>query len=48
MTDTQNTEKATPAEVREWAAANGYTVAVKGRLSKTVREAYTAATGRAA
>jgi hypothetical protein len=48
MTSTENQDKATPAEVREWAAANGYTVALKGRLSQTVKDAYTAATGRAA
>ena len=41
-------EKATPAEVREWAKANGHTVADKGRISAEVREAFTAATGRAA
>jgi hypothetical protein len=41
-------DKATAAEVREWATANGYTVALKGRLSQTVKDAYTAATGRAA
>jgi hypothetical protein len=46
MTDT--TEKATAAEVREWAKANGHEVAERGRLSTEVREAFTAATGRAA
>lgn len=48
MTDAQNSEKATPAEVREWAKANGYAVADKGRIPKHVRQEYTAATGRAA
>jgi Lsr2 len=46
MTDVQ--EKATPAEVRQWAKDNGHEVAAKGRLSVEVREAFTAATGRAA
>lgn len=46
MTDTQ--EKATPAEVRAWAKENGHEVAERGRLSVEVREAFTAATGRAA
>lgn len=46
MSDTQ--EKATPAEVREWAKANGYVVKAKGRISQAVRDAYTAATGRPA
>lgn len=46
MTDVQ--DKATPAEVRAWATANNFTVAAKGRLSQTVKDAYTAATGRAA
>lgn len=40
--------KAQPREVRQWAKANGYEVAVRGRLSVEVREAFTAATGRAA
>jgi hypothetical protein len=46
MSDTQ--EKATPAEIREWARANGHTVSERGRLSAAVKEAFTAATGRAA
>jgi hypothetical protein len=46
MSDTQ--EKATPAEVREWAKANGHDVKDRGRLSAEIREAYTAATGRPA
>ncbi len=41
-------EKATAREVREWAKATGREVPERGRLSKEVREAYTAATGRAA
>lgn len=45
MTDS---EKATAREVREWAKANGRAVGVKGRISAEVREAFTAATGRAA
>ena len=48
MTSTENAEKATPAEVREWAEANGYAVHARGRLAKHVKEAFTAATGRAA
>jgi hypothetical protein len=46
MTDTQ--DKATPAEVRQWAKDSGIEVAARGRLSVEVREAFTAATGRAA
>lgn len=46
MSDTQ--EKATPAEVREWAKANGHEVSDRGRLSTEVRAAFTAATGREA
>lgn len=43
-----NTEKATPREVREWAQAHGVEVSERGRLSARVKEAFTAATGRAA
>lgn len=43
-----DTDKATGAEVREWAKANGLTVAERGRLPQSVKEAFTAATGRAA
>lgn len=39
-------EPATIAEVRAWAAENGYTVAVRGRIAATVKEAFTAKTGR--
>lgn len=46
MSDVQ--EKATAREVREWAKANGHDVSERGRLSAEVREAFTAATGRAA
>lgn len=43
-----NAEKAAPREVREWAKANGYDVAERGRLSASLRAAFTAATGRSA
>lgn len=33
----------TPATIRAWAAENGYTVSVKGRVAADVREAYLAA-----
>lgn len=33
----------TPAEIRAWAAANGFTVSPKGKIPAAVREAYTAA-----
>lgn len=46
MTDTA--EKATAREVREWAKANGYVIAEKGRISSDIRKAFTATTGRAA
>lgn len=49
MTETVHTErKAFPHEVREWARANGYTVRDRGRLSATLKQAFTAATGRPA
>lgn len=44
MTDPNNA--ASPREVREWGNANGYTVAQRGRLSATLKEAFTEATGR--
>lgn len=31
------------AKIREWAAANGYEVAARGRISQQVRDAYDAA-----
>jgi len=31
------------ASIRKWAAENGYEVSGRGRISRTVREAYTAA-----
>jgi hypothetical protein len=31
------------AKIREWAAANGYEVAARGRISQQVRDAYAAA-----
>lgn len=31
------------AKIREWAAANGYEVAARGRISQRVRDAYAAA-----
>lgn len=31
------------AKIREWAAANGYEVAARGRISQAVRDAYAAA-----
>ena len=34
---------ATPAEIREWAEANGYEVSGRGRVSASIREAYAAA-----
>ena len=34
---------ATPAEIREWAEANGYEVSGRGRVSAHIREAYAAA-----
>jgi hypothetical protein len=48
MTDALQTEKATAREVREWAKSTGREVPERGRLSKEVREAFEAATGRAA
>lgn len=39
-------EPATPREVREWANDNGHEVGVKGRIAKSVKEAFTEATGR--
>ncbi len=42
------TEKATAREVREWAKQTGREVPERGRLSVQIREAFTAATGRAA
>lgn len=45
MTD-QNDKAASPAEVREWARANGFVVGDRGRLSQDVRDAFTEATGR--
>ncbi len=35
--------EASPAEIREWARANGYDVPSRGRVSAEVREAYAAA-----
>lgn len=35
----------TPAEIRAWARANGYAVSDRGRVSRTVLEAFAAATG---
>jgi hypothetical protein len=34
---------ASPADIRAWAAANGYEVASRGRVSEKVRQAYAAA-----
>jgi hypothetical protein len=34
---------ATPADIREWAEANGYEVSGRGRVSASIREAYAAA-----
>lgn len=45
-TTPKNTTPATPAEVREWAAKNGFAVAVRGKLASGVREAFTEKTGR--
>jgi hypothetical protein len=42
----KNVEPATVAEVREWAIAEGLTVAMRGRLSATVKTAFTEKTGR--
>ncbi|MFD6638349.1 histone-like nucleoid-structuring protein Lsr2 [Micromonospora chalcea] len=40
-------EAATPKEVRAWALAQGRTdVGARGRISATVKHAFTAATGR--
>jgi len=36
-----NTEEL--AKIRQWAAANGHEVSTRGRISQTVRDAYTAA-----
>jgi nucleoid-associated protein Lsr2 len=41
-----NVEPATPREVREWAAENGFEVASRGRIKGEVVEAFTAKTGR--
>ena len=38
---------ATPAEIRAWAAANGYVVSPKGRIPKAVRAGFEAAAPRA-
>ena len=38
--------KASPREVREWAITNGIAVAVRGRIAREVKAAFTAATGR--
>jgi hypothetical protein len=40
--------KAPAHEVRTWAKANGYAIGEKGRISRHIRKAFTAATGRAA
>lgn len=45
---TAETRPATPREIREWATAQGLTVATKGRLAKSVVEQFTATTGRQA
>lgn len=37
---------ATPAEVRDWARANGHRVGARGRISADVKHAFTRATGR--
>jgi hypothetical protein len=46
MSSIEYAEKATARDVREWAKANGHVVAGRGRLSVSLRAAYTAATGR--
>lgn len=39
-------EPATHREVRAWAADNGVTVGVRGRIAASILEQFTAATGR--
>jgi hypothetical protein len=42
----KNVEPASVREVREWANGNGHSVGARGALAGSVREAFTAATGR--
>lgn len=42
-TGTRNSGGPTPAEIRDWARANGMDVSERGRVSAEVREAYDAA-----
>lgn len=47
MNDTvTETLTASPKEVRAWALANGFEVGARGRISATVKDAFTKATGR--
>jgi len=42
----KSVEPATPREVRDWAAQNGFEVGARGRIRNEVVEAFTAKTGR--